>query len=578
MLKKLFYGFKRKMFWGISTIAISMVSLLSLSIYFYTLSVLTANQQLNLNKINQILVNNIESCILDMKNSIFYILSNENVTVVSLPEYFGTNEYFTAQKQIETLLTTLSKARDYDSVYIFVPENGMVISQNIYDYIWSSTPEEIRNLEAYKQIKNKGDRLGVLFDITRVSNYAANLFGVYYKISDDIFIEITMDKKFFNKILKDVYGEHFEYIIITDEDDNLVYTNDREFVDKLFKTNPGGSHSIPQYVSVDSDEYITSFQVSDDVGWKVTTFTDYNVIKSSTLGISILIPIITSVFVLIMLAFAYLLSSRLSMNARRLAATMKKAPEKNYMGFERINSNDEFGEISDSFINMMNELVKNRLYAKDMEIRVLQQQINPHFLYNTFDVISYFIMQNQSTAAIELIEKLSDMFRYNVVYNNEYETMVDKEIENLMNYLYIIKKRIGDSLNIVFETDDSINSCTMPKFILQPIVENAFSHGFKEAAVKKELIIRGFLENGDVIFEVADNGVGLKPERLEKVRQALEQNQADTSHGFGIGLMNINSRLKLQYGEEYGIKIESKANKGTTVRIKIPQKPPLKKE
>ena len=571
MLKKLFYGFKRKMFWGISTIAISMIILLSLSIYFYTLSVLTSNQQRSLNKINQILVNNIESCITDMENSIFYIVSNENVTVVSFSEYFGTNEYFEAQKQIETLLTTLSKARDYDSVYIFIPENGIVISQNIYDYIWSGTPKEIKNLEAYKQIKNKEDRLGVLFDITRVSNYPANLFGVYYKITDDIFIEITMDKRFFNKILKDVYGEHFEYIIITDGDDNLVYTNDRDFVDKLFKANPDGVHSIPQHVSVDNDEYITSFQISDAVGWKVTTFTNYNAIKASTLEISILIPIITSAFVLIMLAFAYLLSNRLSMNARKLAATMKKAPKNNYMVFERINSNDEFGEISDSFINMMNELVKNRLYAKDMEIRVLQQQINPHFLYNTFDVISYFIMQNQGADAIELIEKLSDMFRYNVVYNNEYETTVDKEIENLMNYLYIIKKRIGDTLNIVFETDSGINSCIMPKFILQPIVENAFSHGFKEAAVKKELIIKGYMENGDVVFEVADNGVGLKPERLEKLKLALEQNSADTSNGFGIGLMNINSRLKLQFGEEYGIKIDSVANKGTTVKIKIPQ-------
>ena len=145
--------------------------------------------------------------------------------------------------------------------------------------------------------------------------------------------------------------------------------------------------------------------------------------------------LVTGLFVLIMIAFAYILSLRLSLNARTLARTMKMAPINNYTSFEKINSNDEFGEISDSLIEMMNELMKNKIFVKDMQIRVLQQQINPHFLYNTFDVLSYFIMNNQNSMAIELIEKLSDMFRYNVYNDENYMTNKKNEKKNQKKYL-----------------------------------------------------------------------------------------------------------------------------------------------
>ncbi len=569
MIKKLLYGFKRKIFLGISLIMISVMTLLSILYFFSVKAALTRNQEQNLNNINRILVNSIDTCIMDMKNAIFYITANDDLPVLTIPEYFGSNEFFASQKAFEVLLTSFGKSRDFDSIYLFVPENGMVISQNSYDSVWASTPEAVRDLEAYKQISGMKEDLGVLSSVTKVSYYNADIFGVYYKITDDIFIEVTMDKEFFDNILRDVYGQYFEHIIITDSDGRLVFTNDREFNDAFDKLKTAGLDESVSNIDVGDNSYLLSREYSEQSGWVVTAFTNNAVIIASTLEMIRIMVLITGVAVVGILAFSYMLSLTLSVNARKLAATMKKAPASNYAVIERISSNDEFGEISDSFIEMMKELVNNKLYAKDMQIRVLQQQINPHFLYNTFDVLSYFIMNDQKDTAIEMLERLSDMFRYNVYSNDQYMTRIGNEVNNLRNYLYILKMRMGDILKVTWDIDKEIYAYMTPKFILQPVVENSIKHAFKEHAKTQMITVKAYKQDV-IIFEISDNGIGLQPERLDEVRKALADNSTDSSSEFGIGLLNINSRIRLEFGSEYGVSIESEHNVGTRVIIRIP--------
>ena len=211
---------------------------------------------------------------------------------------------------------------------------------------------------------------------------------------------------------------------------------------------------------------------------------------------------------------------------------------------------------------------------KKAELRTLQAQINPHFLYNTLDTIVWQAQSGKNEEVVAMTKSLSDFFRNSLSSGEDWVT-VDQELRHLKGYLSIQKTRYRDILNYEVDADPDMGGHMILKLLLQPLVENALYHGIKYKRGGGLISVRGFLRDGMLCFEVSDTGNGMTPERLEEVREAMRlgrQMQRDPNEplpGGGFGLYNVDQRIRLYYNLDHGLNIES-GKDGTTVSFEVP--------
>lgn len=218
-----------------------------------------------------------------------------------------------------------------------------------------------------------------------------------------------------------------------------------------------------------------------------------------------------------------------------------------------------YNEMTFKIKELMEDISKNEEYLRNYEISALHSQINPHFLYNTLDTIVWMAEFDDSQMVIEVTKSLANFFRLSLSGASEKITLED-EISHLSEYLFIQDIRYGDKLTYNFMIDDNVKKIMIPKIILQPIVENSIYHGIKESDFDGLIDVIARKEGEILIIDIIDNGVG-----YDRSNPVLK----DVKLG-GVGLVNVDSRLKLYYGKEYGLKIESEPGQGTKVRIEIP--------
>lgn len=230
---------------------------------------------------------------------------------------------------------------------------------------------------------------------------------------------------------------------------------------------------------------------------------------------------------------------------------------------------DEIGQIADAF-NLLNERIQiliqdnyeKKLMIKSSEMNLLQEQINPHFLYNALSVITSMSMRENGKRTVECLRYLADFYRISLNKGREVVT-IQEELDLLKNYMKIQKIRFGEDVNISYEVDEETLEFHTIKLLLQPLVENAIHHGRRDEGV---LNIRvGVRRKGNrIVYVVVDDGLGIEPEKLVKLRTDLKQSQG------GFGLKNVDIRVKLQYGENYGVNVESSLGTGTRICVEIP--------
>lgn len=239
---------------------------------------------------------------------------------------------------------------------------------------------------------------------------------------------------------------------------------------------------------------------------------------------------------------------------------------------------DEITELGLSF-NIMTSKIRELLNAKvreqenlkKAELKALQAQINPHFLYNTLDTIVWMSESNQPRQVIEIVRALSSFFRIALSRGRDW-IPISQEIEHVGSYLYIQKIRYRDILDYKIEVDEGVLDGTILKLTLQPLVENALYHGIKNKRNGGTIWVRASRANQDQVkLEVQDDGVGLTPYKLAQIKGRLSESSDEISQdGEGFGLDNVNKRIKLYYGTQYGLTIDSQYREGTLVTVIIP--------
>ncbi len=216
--------------------------------------------------------------------------------------------------------------------------------------------------------------------------------------------------------------------------------------------------------------------------------------------------------------------------------------------------------------DLIDENRREQENLKKSELRALQSQINPHFLYNTLDAIIWLAESDESDEVIAITRALSDFFRISLSQGKDWITLAD-EVRHLTGYLTILKVRYRDILNYVIDIPEELYPQEVLKLLLQPLVENALYHGIKNRRGKGTVCISVWEENEWLHFSVKDDGAGMTPEHLEQVRRGLEGDGQDSA---GYGLFNVNKRIKLYYNQPDGLHIESDPTGGTVVSFRVP--------
>lgn len=288
--------------------------------------------------------------------------------------------------------------------------------------------------------------------------------------------------------------------------------------------------------------------------------------------------IITIFLVLILLII--LLSVIISKQVTKPIKEMQKVARQYSLGaFDAkvsVHGKDEIAELGNVLNNMSSQLLElissvteKERQSNYLELQTLIYQINPHFLYNTLDSINMLARKNDDIQVALMVTNLSRLFRLSLNRGRDVIT-VREEMMQVTYYLKIQKFRFEEQLDWNINFDDEILEYRMLKFIMQPLVENAIYHGIKSKNEYGKLTIRGYKDKNMLIFVIEDTGKGMDEDTLSKLYQKINEKKRDEKENRGYGIWNVNQRIKLFYGEQYGLQIDSIVDKGTSIYIKIP--------
>ncbi|WP_284639777.1 cache domain-containing sensor histidine kinase [Paenibacillus silviterrae] len=280
-------------------------------------------------------------------------------------------------------------------------------------------------------------------------------------------------------------------------------------------------------------------------------------------------------WILIVLVSTYMMSRYVTHPVRTLVAKMDRVRDMEVLPSIAVIGNDEIGRLTRSY-NAMMERIHHLLQEtkeaerrkKQFELKMLQSQIAPHFLYNTLACISSLAKQHKIDAVRETIKSLVGLLSFSFDKSTEFVTL-EEELEGLRMYAYIQQVRYGDKFDMTIEADREARSCTILKLTLQPLVENAIFHGLAPRKQGGAIKVRAKLVRGRLILTVRDNGLGMDSGQLQDV--FAERRKAPSKERFtGIGIMNVHERIRLHFGQEYGLSIFSLPEIGTLIRIELP--------
>lgn len=229
--------------------------------------------------------------------------------------------------------------------------------------------------------------------------------------------------------------------------------------------------------------------------------------------------------------------------------------------------NDSLNTMIDKINELLEQVKKEQISLRKAEFELLQSQINPHFLYNTLDTIVWLAESGEQKKVVRMVGSLSDFFRASLNQGKDIVS-IREELMHVRSYLEIQQVRYQDIMQYEINIPEELNPYMIPKITIQPLVENALYHGIKNKRGLGKIIITGVKEKDYFRLIIEDNGIGINKDRLMQIRNEITNNKLD---GKGIyGLYNVNERIRLNFGEEYGVSIESNYGEGTTVSIKLP--------
>ena len=313
-----------------------------------------------------------------------------------------------------------------------------------------------------------------------------------------------------------------------------------------------------------------SYIYNEQIGWYLISLMPFSYINSETSKITVSMALISLLIIVICITIIYFMNNSIVKPIKRIIAFSNQISNGEFSIRIQDDNDDEMGVLSRKINSMVNEIEQLMVTQKidqkrkrELELQMLQSQINPHFLFNTLSTLRWLAVINQVPVLINGIGSLSELLRSTILDNNE-EITIEQELQNLSHYFEIQKIRYADRFHVEYDINNELLHCLIPKLILQPVAENAIIHGLSDQGKPLEIMIKVQQVNHLIQIEITDNGKGFD---TSKPHQSDNKNKLS-----GIGITNVNERIKLHYGEKYGLFISSEVGEGTCCKIIIPIK------
>lgn len=417
---------------------------------------------------------------------------------------------------------SLDFKKDFDyEIYLLLVENKSIQESKLDDML-SEANRVVNGLEEYTVSEENNNRLD------SVKKYLKNLKTYKERIEQ-------------NLIEGNKYEENIE-----------IWENDVQIVTSLIQ------ESIFQYIY---------YEISDLQQLR----TEYQ----SSFMVMIVFLIIAFICVLLLILFlSYFIPLSITRPIKKLSEVTDQVAKGDLTVRSDVRSGVEVNMLSDSLnsmIDKINELLdqvtKEQIRLRKAEFQLLQSQINPHFLYNTLDAIIWLAEAGEQKKVVNMVGSLSEFFRTSLNQGKDIIS-IREELQHVRSYLEIQQVRYQDILEYEIQVPEELYNCLIPKITIQPLVENALYHGIKNKRGSGRIIIRGEMKENCFAIQIEDNGIGISEERLLQVREGI-WHKVPTKKDI-YGLYNVNERIGLNFGEKYGISIESVYGKGTIVSVILP--------
>lgn len=376
------------------------------------------------------------------------------------------------------------------------------------------------------------------------------------------------------------------YVYLIGNDGELIYHPKIQLIDSgLYEENnlaAAGYRDGSYKEELNGTSRMVTVKTVGYTGWKIIGVTPDGGITLNSLKTKLFVVFLIAFFLFILMIINAYISSRITDPIKELEQSVRKleegvldAPVYTGGSYEIKHLGTSIQKMADQIKVLMNDIVAEHESKRKSEFDTLQSQINPHFLYNTLDIIVWMIENERQAEAVKAVTALARFFRISLSKGKSIITVGD-ELEHVRNYLMIQAMRYKNRFTYRIEAEDEVLSMSSLKLLLQPLVENSIYHGMEFMDGDGVVEVKVRKEDEYLYFTVSDNGLGMTEERVRNLLDASQQvtSQRDgTSKGSGIGVRNVNERIKLYFGEEYGLTIESEPDEGTQITICLPAIP-----
>lgn len=559
--------------------AVIIITVISLS---YTRQSVFENSSLYTQTIIQQMNQNIDSYIDYMENTSYLVSSNEDVQKYLFGDTADPEARDRILSQFETILDSRSDILNLG----IIAENGRMLINNgqrltnqdldIHSQEWYTNALEGREsvylTSSHVQHIISGERPWV---ITLSRGIRNKEMGTGQEKEGVFFIDLNYSA--ISELCDQSMVGNQGYAFIVDADGNIVYHPQQQQLYNELQTENidlvmnAGSDIVTWGDGINKKMY--SISRSEKTGWTVVDCVRVEeLLRRSNEAQSIYVLVAIGLMA-VALFFSRFVAKSITLPIQRLCDSMERVQEGDFSVSDIVvDSENEIGSLTKSFNVMtqrihelMAQNIREQEAKRKSELKALQSQINPHFLYNTLDSIIWMAEGKKNEEVVLMTASLARLLRQSI--SNEDELVsIGQEIEYARGYLTIQKMRYKDKLEFWIEVEPSILNIRLIKLVLQPVIENAIYHGLKYKESRGLLLVKGFMKNGNAVLQVIDDGVGMDQETLDHI---YERHKVDY-HSNGVGIYNVQKRLQLYYGNEYGIVYESKPGEGTTATITIP--------
>lgn len=492
------------------------------------------------------------------------------------------------EKEVKVHLDNMKK--NYDVVFrdvgiaydvIVIGENGFCYSSQAGDnYNFSS----LKNQLWYKKIYERNGEITFISSFkdifgTEKTKYVFSASRIVHDSEGKVVgtLLINIDEKYLANLYDSTLnGNNNIYII--DRKGNIISHNNKSmrgmnFIDvEKFKQLYGENEF--HIIKKSQGDYLISNYYDQQTGWTIIEEMRCAAVFSKIYYAVYIIFFVMGVCLVIALFVSYYISERVSRPVLNLCCSMEQVKKGNFDVISNVGGYDEINQLKDSFNSMAQEIKKlledikrNEYYKRQTELDFLRAQINPHFLYNTLFSIKCLIELEKNEQVSYMISAFIELLKMTLRKDTDFISL-EEEFLTTEKYLILQQFRYGDMISFEFELDEKTKNCKVPALILQPLVENAIFHGIEAKNDMGIVVISSNIKDNLLMISVVDDGIGMNDETIESILEKCNDKEYKRSEF--IGIANVSKRIKINYGEEYGIHITSEVGIGTTISVELP--------